>query len=93
MIEVNYKPEVNLTILKVKIFFSNFLRGFGTLIKYIKKYPNLLEDEKIYDNFILDTETYKWIPPIPYPTDGEHYVWDDKNNEWVDAQLVGNDYD
>ena len=54
MIEVNYKPEVNLTILKVKIFFSNFLRGFGTLIKYIKKYPNLLEDEKIYDNTVKD---------------------------------------
>ena len=46
---------------------------------------------KIFDNFILDTNTYKWIPPIPYPTDGEHYVWDDKTNQWVDAQLIVND--
>jgi|TARA_R110000824_G_scaffold107886_1_gene254587 hypothetical protein len=47
---------------------------------------------KIYDNFILDTKTYRWVPPIPYPTDGEHYVWDDKTNQWVDAQIIGNDY-
>jgi hypothetical protein len=46
---------------------------------------------KIFDNFILDTNTYKWIPPIPYPTDGEHYVWNDKTNQWVDAQLIVND--
>ena len=46
---------------------------------------------KIFDNFILDTNTYKWIPPIPYPTDGEHYVWNDKTNQWVDAQTITND--
>ena len=46
---------------------------------------------KIFDNFILDTETYTYVPPIPYPTDGEHYVWDDKTSQWVDAQLIVND--
>ena len=53
-IEVDYKPNENLTILRLKIFFSNYLRGFGTLVKYIKKYPPLLEDEKIYDNTVKD---------------------------------------
>ena len=43
---------------------------------------------KIFDNFILDTETYKWIPPIPYPTDGEHYVWDNESNQWVMLKLL-----
>ena len=47
---------------------------------------------KVFDNFILDTETYRYVPPIPYPTDGEHYVWDDTANQWVDAQIISNDY-
>ena len=53
-IEVNYKPQVNITLLRIKIFFSNYFRGFSTLVKYLKKYPILIEDEKIYDNTVKD---------------------------------------
>ena len=47
---------------------------------------------KMFNNFVLDTNTYKWIPPVPCPDDGINYVWDDKNSEWIDAELVVNDY-
>jgi hypothetical protein len=46
---------------------------------------------KIFDNFILDTNTYTWIPPIPCPDDGINYVWNDKTLQWIDAELVIND--
>ena len=24
----------------------------------------------------------KWIPPIPYPSDGNKYIWDESNLSW-----------
>jgi len=47
---------------------------------------------KIFDNFVLDTNTYTWIPPVPCPDDGTNYVWNDKTSEWIDAELIVNDY-
>jgi hypothetical protein len=38
---------------------------------------------KQYDYFVLNTTTLLWVPPIPYPTDGKEYVWDDEKRAWV----------
>lgn len=35
-----------------------------------------------YPSWILDAE-YDWVAPIPYPTDGGVYVWDEKTQSWV----------
>jgi hypothetical protein len=32
--------------------------------------------------WILNEETCQWEPPIPYPTDGLLYVWNDNKGEW-----------
>jgi hypothetical protein len=48
---------------------------------------------KVFDNFILDTNTYTWIPPIPCPDDGINYVWDDKTLQWINAELIVNNSD
>ena len=39
---------------------------------------------KPHDNFILDEASCLWIPPIPKPTDGKAYGWDDKTDAWVE---------
>jgi hypothetical protein len=36
-----------------------------------------------YPNWILDTETYTWISPIPMPDDGNRYEWSIDENNWV----------
>lgn len=33
--------------------------------------------EKPYPNFILDEDSWSWIPPIPYPDDGKIYQWNE----------------
>jgi hypothetical protein len=38
-----------------------------------------------YSSWILETDTYFWIPPIPRPT-GAKYRWDDSEKIWVEAQ-------
>ena len=34
-----------------------------------------------YPSWTWDGE--KWNPPVPYPDDGEVYIWDEENQQWV----------
>tara|TARA_Y100000389_G_C17380196_1_gene473930 strand:- start:67 stop:1125 length:1059 start_codon:yes stop_codon:yes gene_type:complete len=52
--KVIYKPSNNIFILKIKLFFANYFRGFGTLLKYFKNYPELLENEFYYESVVND---------------------------------------
>ena len=36
-----------------------------------------------YPSWVLDTQTYYWEAPVPYPTDGGDYVWDEATQSWV----------
>ena len=38
---------------------------------------------KPYSSWVLNTETADWEAPIPYPTDGNDYIWDEENLEWI----------
>ena len=38
---------------------------------------------KPYASFILNEDTCLWEPPVPYPTDGERYLWNEEELEWV----------
>ena len=37
---------------------------------------------KPYDSWTLNTDTYLWEPPTPYPDDGENYGWNEESQEW-----------
>ena len=39
--------------------------------------------QKPYASFILNEDTCLWEPPVPYPTDGERYLWNEEELEWV----------
>jgi len=39
--------------------------------------------QKPYASFVLDEDTCLWEPPVPYPTDGERYTWNEEELEWV----------
>jgi len=36
-----------------------------------------------YPSWVLNTQTYLWQAPVPYPTDGGSYVWDEATQSWV----------
>lgn len=40
---------------------------------------------KPYPSWLLNTQTYKWESPIPYPTDGKIYYWDETKQNWVES--------
>lgn len=35
-----------------------------------------------YPSWLLNETTCLWEPPVPYPTDGNRYSWDEINLEW-----------
>ena len=38
---------------------------------------------KQYPSWILDEQTCWWVAPVPYPTDGGDYSWDEATLSWV----------
>jgi hypothetical protein len=39
---------------------------------------------KPYPSWLLNTETCQWQAPIPYPTDGKQYYWNEDTQQWVE---------
>ena len=42
---------------------------------------------KPYTKWILNEETCRWEAPIPYPTDGLLYVWNDNKGLWEELVI------
>jgi hypothetical protein len=40
---------------------------------------------KPYPSWLLNTNTGLWEPPVPYPTDGKQYVWDEADQSWTEV--------
>jgi hypothetical protein len=37
---------------------------------------------KPFASWLLNEETCLWAAPVPYPTDGGEYVWDENTTSW-----------
>ena len=38
-----------------------------------------------FPSWVLNEDTCKWEAPVPYPTDGKHYDWDEATVNWVEV--------
>lgn len=36
-----------------------------------------------FPSWLLDEDSCLWQPPVPYPSDGQKYVWDEGSLAWV----------
>lgn len=51
-------------------------------------YDNVLDAfiaPKPFPSWLLDTTTCDWKAPVPYPTDGKEYYWDEATLSWVEV--------
>lgn len=39
-----------------------------------------------FPSWVLNESTLLWDPPIPYPDDGNRYLWDEDTESWVVAE-------
>jgi hypothetical protein len=41
-----------------------------------------------YPSWVLNTTTAQWEAPVPYPTDGKIYLWDEATQSWVEVKGI-----
>lgn len=41
---------------------------------------------KPYPSWLLNTNTFQWEPPVPYPNDGKTYMWDEATKSWIPVE-------
>jgi hypothetical protein len=63
--------------------FNNKIRGtFASIDYYYDHSVDRFIPPQPYPSWILNTE-YVWEAPIPYPTDGNVYLWDEESLSYV----------
>lgn len=40
-----------------------------------------------YPSWTKNEETYLWESPVPYPTDGKSYSWDESSLSWNEVEI------
>ena len=60
------------------------VRYAGIGYTYNRQYDAFIPP-KPYPSWVLNTTTLDWEAPVPYPTDGKVYYWDEATQSW---QLV-----
>lgn len=43
---------------------------------------------KPFESWVLNDESCLWEPPLPYPSDGKEYSWDEVSVSWVEIPEV-----
>jgi hypothetical protein len=72
------------TVWKQTSYNGSFRKNFaGVGFIYDVKRDAFLEPRP-FASWVLNNETCKWGPPVPYPEDGKQHVWDDYTNTWID---------
>jgi hypothetical protein len=41
-----------------------------------------------FPSWILNEDTCQWEPPVPYPTDGKQYYWDEDTESWLEIAVM-----
>lgn len=42
---------------------------------------------KPHESWVLNTDTAQWEAPVPMPTDGKRYNWNEETQSWVEFEI------
>jgi len=62
---------------------GNFRKNYAGINYQYDQTRNAFIAPKPYNYWILNEDTCLWEAPIPYPTDGKFYSWDEPTKNWV----------
>jgi hypothetical protein len=63
---------------------SNFRKHFAGVGYTYDSVLDAFIPPKTYPSWVLNTDTCEWETPIPYPTDGKDYDWNEETQQWVE---------
>lgn len=62
---------------------GSFRKNYAGIECYYDESLDAFIPLKPYPSWLLNTETCQWYAPVPYPTDGKMYIWDESTLSWV----------
>jgi len=82
---VHYDPETGEPSEdQTKAFRFNYA-GIGYTVDPDKGTDGAFIPPKPFESWVLDEGTCLWEAPVPYPTDGAQYVWDEETGNWSEV--------
>ena len=75
-----YGPD---TVWKQTSYNANFRKNYAGIGFTYDPVLDAFIAPKPYPSWLLNTTTCKWEAPVPYPTDGKKYYWDEATLSWV----------
>ena len=78
---LNIKSIYDYDTIKQTSYNSNFRNTYAGIGFSYDSVNDVFISPKPYEDWVL--VNYKWEAPIPYPNDGNHYVW--VNGEWEEV--------
>ena len=64
---------------------ANFRKNYAGVGYTCDATLNAFVPPKPFPSWLLNTNTCQWQAPVPYPTDGKMYFWDEETQQWVEV--------
>jgi hypothetical protein len=64
---------------------ANFRKNYAFIGGDFDAVRNAFIYPKPYLSWVLDEDTCRWQAPVPYPSDGKTYRWDEPTVSWVEV--------
>jgi hypothetical protein len=61
---------------------GNFRKNFAGIGYTYDELRDAFIPPKPYPSWILNEDTCKWEAPVPYPEDGNRYIWNEETLSW-----------
>jgi hypothetical protein len=61
----------------------NFRKNFAGIGHTYDPVRDAFISQKEYESWVLNESTCQWQAPVPRPTDGGPYAWDETTGQWV----------
>lgn len=81
---VYYDPETNQPALDQNKAFRKNFAGIGYTYD---KTRDAFIPPKPFESWLLNEATCCWDSPVPYPTDGKIYYWDETSLSWIEHNI------
>jgi hypothetical protein len=60
-----------------------FRKNYAGIGYYYDSTLDAFHERQPYPSWILNTSTCLWEAPVPYPSDGNNYIWNEATTSWV----------
>ena len=75
------------TVWKQTSYNANIRKNFAGIGYYYNEQLDAFIPPKPFDSWTLTEQTCTWESPIPYPSDGKMYFWDESQLNWIESVM------